>query len=291
MDDIRIGRQGRVVRFLTEDGIRLKGILFRDTGSPGTCIVYVHGMGGGLVSSIPLSLARNMGPKAAIFSFGNRGEGLVSIFSRYTGKGRKSLRIGTNLERFEECVRDIRGAIGALGRYGYRSFVLCGHSTGCQKAAYYQYITSDRRVKGVVLISPVDDYNLNRIRLGRKFHSTKRICTKMIKSGRGGSLAPGELGFSAQRLDSVINTSRAEARIFDYEGRMDEFGSITVPVLAVFGEKEEHATKQVDMHLEILRSRSRSRRFMGAVVGGAGHSFDGYEAELARTVWEWAEEL
>ena len=289
--DLMIGSHSRITSFLTKDGLKLKGILFSHARRPGTCIVYVHGMSGSLLSSIPLSFARHLGRDLAVFSFNNRGSSMVSGFSRYVKGRRKTTTIGTNLERFEDCIYDIKGAVDEAHRLGFRNIVLCGHSTGCQKTAYYQHMTKDRRISALVLIAPCDDYALNMKRLGSSHDFVSKACSTMIAAGQDDDIAPDSSGYSAQRLDSLINLGRVEARLFDYGGPLKEFSSIKAPTLAIFGNEEENAVTPVGECLDILEDRTGSGKFSKMLIRGATHSFEGYEDELVAKVESWIRRL
>ncbi|MHB1830628.1 MAG: alpha/beta fold hydrolase [Candidatus Micrarchaeaceae archaeon] len=287
MEQVKIGRYSSVVKFATDDGIILGGILFKNAIKPRTCMIFVHGMSGSVLSGVSLAIAKSLDNYGALFSFNNRGCGLVSSFSKYARGKKRRFVAGTNLERFEDCIYDIKGAIDAMSKLGYAEFVLIGHSTGCQKAAYYQYAAIDRRIAGIVLVAPCDDYNLNKERLGRSYKKIKETCLGMIKSGRGGDAAPGAFGLSAQRLDSLINERRVEARMFDYDGRLKEFGAIKTPILAIFGSDEENTIEPVGMCLGILESRTSSDRFEKCLIPGANHAFEGKEKALASSIKKW----
>ncbi len=290
MDVTPLGERSSIVRFDALDGITLTGLLSQRSAKSRTCMLFVHGMMGSFTSNVALALVE-YASGIDVFSISTRGMGMISGFSKAGRTGRqKRYRIGTCLERFEECVRDIGGAIDAARMMGYRDVVLCGHSTGCQKVAYYQYRMRDRRVKGIILAAPSDDYNMARERLGRRFATAGKACARMMKVGRGDEIMPDESGFSAQRLDSILNLGRIEARMFNYEGQLREFGAIRVPVLAIFGELED-APKDVGACLEMLGERTASRHFSSAIIEGAGHSFEGTEKELGITASRWAASL
>ncbi len=281
---------GRIVRFKASDGIRLNGMLFGDAHAK-SCIIFVHGMGSSLFTNSSLALSARQPSGFAFFTFNNRGHDQVSSFSRVSGKRKIRLKAGTNFERFEDSVHDIRGAIDAMRRLGFRSFVLCGHSTGCQKITYYKYRTGDRRVRALVLLGAADDYAIFRKELGRDFGRVGRLCRRMMASGKGNAVASDRIGFSAQRLNSVTDLKRAEARIFGYGEPLKEFGSLRIPILAVFGSREEYAFMPVRKYLGILESKTPSMGFEGRIIGGANHSFDGHEAELANCVNSWIERI
>ena len=289
MDAIKLGCMSSVLPFTATDGIKLNGFLSARERRPKACMIFIHGMNGSAFSNIALCLAKFLPRGIALFSFNNRGHGMVSGFSKYVRGKRKRVIGGTSMERFEDCIFDIKGAIDALSRLGYKNFILCGHSTGCQKAAYYQYKTHDGRVKGIVLVAPCDDYNLNITNLGKNYSRIKTACERMIRSGKGNELAPCGSGFSAQRFESVINPKRAEARMFNYDGDLKEFGAIKTPILAVFGDQEENTIKNVEECLILLEDKTSSVKFSSLLVSGANHSFDGKEMELVNNIKRWTE--
>ncbi len=282
------GTCGKAVRFIADDGVRLDGILFRESKASDTCIVYLHGMGGSMISGLTMAIAEAIGNKAALFTFNNRGHDSEASAWKFSGRRRKRVRIGVNFERFEDSVNDISGAIRCLRRMGFERFVLCGHSTGCQKVTYYQYRKRDRAVMGLALLAPCDDYNLNRRSLGKKYAKSLAECRGMMRKRKGDTLLSYARGMSAQRYDSVIDPKRVEARIFDYEGRLAEFSKVKAPILAVFGTEEEFRLMPVKKYLDILRVKSRSVSFSAAEIEGAGHSFEGTEADVAEAVSSFA---
>ncbi|MDE1768883.1 MAG: alpha/beta fold hydrolase, partial [Candidatus Micrarchaeota archaeon] len=246
---------------------------------------------GSFVSSIVGALANALPQGFGLFSFNNRGHDQVSSMSKFIGAKRVRFRAGTSFEKFEDSVYDIGGAIDAMQKLGFRKFILCGHSTGCQKAIYYQYKMHDRRVSGIALLGPADDYNLLKKQLGRRYAVVKGKCKRLISKGKGEVIPDLEIGLCAQRLDSQINLGRVEARLLDYSGPMKEFGAIKVPILAVFGSEEEYRLMHVDKHLDILSRKSRSMHFSKLVIPDANHSFTSNETVLAKNIYAWAAAL
>ncbi len=285
MDTSYLGKRSMVVRFEASDGLGLTGVLSSNERSK-TCIIFIPGMGSGAFANVGLALATAK-PNAAVFLANNRGMGLVSGFPKRTGRTRRRFLAGTQLERFDDSIFDIKGAVNAASRLGYRKIILCGHSTGCQKAAYYLYKRADSRVKGVVLVAPTDDHNLFIKNLGGKASSIAKECLRMVRSGRGNAPAPGGSGLSAQRLDSILNPKRIEGRLFNYEGSLEEFGQIRIPILAIFGSEEENSTRNVAKCLDLLEKSSTSRNFSKKLIRGADHSFHGKEKALSSAINAW----
>ena len=295
----KAGLSGEIVSFQASDGMSLSGFLCRPKGWNGTAVINLHGLRGSFyrgarVAQLARSFVRN---RIAFLSIEQRGSyGLFTINGTRNGK-RKRVIAGGAVEKFEECVFDIGGAIRYLGGIGAKRIYLQGHSTGCQKAVYYMMRKRDRRVKGLVLLAPADDLNiwksdLYEIWKGKRNRFAEVVAFARLKS-RSDPTFPmamkyGRIEFSAGRFASFADLKNVEARIFNYDSpRMKEFGTVRVPILAVFGTREENAVKPVRDYLMMLAANTKSRDFTGALVKGADHGFDGKEAELSSLVAKW----
>lgn len=277
-----------LLRFVTKDGLVLHGLLARTGRRNRAVIINVFGMTGNFYSSerYPELHKRIAGKGIDLLLPENRGMGSVFGFNRSNGT-RKF--IGTAQENFNSCIHDIDAAVTLASRLGYRRIILQGHSTGCQKIAYYQYKRKDRRVAGLVLLSPTDDYNLAREDIGDLFESAVTTASREVRRGNGTEIAPNWISYySYNRFLSYANPANAEARIFNYESNMREFGSIRKPILAVFGGDEENALKPVAEYVRILERRTGSKDFSWRIINGADHGFHGKEGVLADAVSEWA---
>lgn len=281
--------KGRLVDFITKDRLLLNGFLVGPERSK-RCIVYVHGMTGNFYSQkLPFSIADKVSRLGySVFSINTRGHDLISVFREGKGRRKRRLVAGTEIEKFEDSYLDIDAALKKLMEMGFNKFILAGHSTGCQKVTYYQYKKNNRRVIGLLLLAPADDYSVHKMELGRRFNAVIRICKALVKEGKGNDLdrrVPWY--FSPRRFLSVGDLKRVEARIFYYDGRMREFSKIRTPICAVFGSKEEYAYKPVREYLEILREKNRSESFVAAQINGATHSLRGYEDVVSNFVLGW----
>ena len=178
--------EGRLVTFLAGDGLVLHGFL-AEKGRPGRCIVYVHGMSGNFYHSVLAKVLARKASKAgySTFMMNTRGHDWMARGSAFSGRKIKRVTIGTAVERFEDCVRDIDGALRFLKKRGYSEFVLAGHSTGCQKILYYQYKRKARGVKALIHLAPEDDYNLNKRDLKKRWDRLVRKSRALSRSGKG----------------------------------------------------------------------------------------------------------
>jgi hypothetical protein len=157
------------------------------------------------------------------------------------------------------------------------------------------YKTNDKRVSAVVLLAPADDYNTAKKILGKKWKVAANFAKRMLKK-KSDELIPRDLVkhqfFSVQRFLSKHDLSGVEARIFNYEsGNFREFRSMALPVMAVFGSKEEYKTKPVRIYLKQLAKVTRSKKFAAIEIKGANHAFKNHEAETAREVVKWLNKM
>lgn len=282
---------GRLVRFETPDGFLLNGFVFPKKGSK-KVVLHVPGMMSNFYDDRMFpDIARELNKAGWSFlPFNNRGHDTISDIPHVSGKWKPG---GTAFEKFEGCLKDIKAAVDFAWRSGYRKIVLCGHSTGCQKITYYQSKTGDRRVKGLILLGPVDDYNSIQKEFGKKVF---RKLIRMSKKSRSNKiLLPKSLTksywFSPRRFLSAHDLSNPEARIFNYESEMKIFRKVKLPILAVFGSRDEFRVKPVEENFRIMRRNTESKSLECVSIEGANHSFIGKSRELAKNVADWVKKV
>ena len=239
-------------------------------------LAVVHGMGSNFYRSALkkafLEAAPAMG--MGVLSFNNRGA-----------------ERGTENEGFRTCLSDLDAAAEFARRRGHRRLVFAGHSTGCQKIAYWQAQRRNPAVAGLVLLAPADDWAVTRRDLGKGFERKVAWAKRQVAAGKGDALVAGLYErFTAARFLSLADARRTEANVFRYEGALTQFRRVTCPVLAVLGEDEEFAAIPPAEMLAILRRKTRSSDFDDWLIPGADHGFHGGEAELALAVCQWARE-
>ena len=283
--------KGELFRFYAGDGVVLHGFLCKPKKPSKVCILNVHGLGGSFYGNSYTKVMANTASSSGVNFFAISLRGSYDTFGlrKVRGKSTKMVRAGGNLEKFEDCLYDIEGAIKFLREMGMKRIFLEGHSTGCQKVTYYQYRRRDRNVKGLILLAPAEDLPIYMKDLKRRF--TSAVKEARITSRKGPyEMMPqkyGLGGLSARRFLSLTDTRYVESRLFHYDSdRLKEFHSIKVPILAVFGSKDPYTEKPVREHMSIL-SRNASSDFASLIIEGADHGFSGKERQLARGVLEW----
>ncbi len=271
------------IKFNASDKMKLDGILLGSDKK--TCLIYVHGMNGNFYkSSIPFELSKQN--NFSIFSINTRGHDLLSTIR--TQSGRKGVLAGTGAEVFEDSVKDIKGAVNTMKSLGYKNIFLGGHSTGCQKITHYVYKTKDKRIKGIILFAPADDYSIKRLELGKDFNNFQENIKKLLKNKTNSNNPLQEYGFfTPNRLKSAYTKKGNEAMIYNYDGKLREFSSIKIPIFAIFGSKEEYSDRNVLEYMKILEEKTKSKNFNYKIIKNATHSFDGFGNILLKSVNEW----
>ena len=284
---------GELITYHATDGIELQGFLVKAKKRTRRVVVHIHGLTGSFFrnTTIKRMIPYYLQAGYDFFLINTRGHGTITPMYRVKGKKVKWTEIGTALEKFEDCVKDIKGITNFLKSEGYKKIILQGHSTGCQKATYYMYKTKDRQVSAIILLAPADDYNVAKKQLKKKWKFAVNFAKKMLKK-KSRDLMPAKMiigeRLSAWRFLSTNDLANVEARIFNYEsGKFKEFSSMTLPVMAVFGSKEEYKTKPVRIYLKQLEKATKSRKFLAVEIPGANHAFENHEAETAQAVVEW----
>lgn len=289
-------RQGRFIQFIARDGLRLSGFLSGSNGKK--IVIHVHGLGGNFYRSALSWLLADNYAKAGydFFSVNTRGHDWVANGTKKKGRQWNRTRVGTTYERFESCADDINGAVDCATGLGYKEIILQGHSTGCQKITYYQGKINDRRIKALVLLAPADDLNIAKNRLKSRYGKAIAFVKKMIKERHGNEFLPYWIHRSpitAKRYASFAMKGNTEADLFDYEtGNFRLLKRIKQPILAIFGDKEEHKTKDIKECLLLLKENAiSSKKTDIAIVEGANHGFEDRERALSSFVVHWLNEL
>jgi alpha-beta hydrolase superfamily lysophospholipase len=281
-------------RITTKDGLELQGLLFEPDKKTAKALIHVHAWVGNFYENnfINYIAEAAVAQGFAFLTFNNRGAGFVTDFIKRNRSGFKYVRIGGASEKFEDCVLDISAVLDFLEKRGYKSFVLQGHSTGCQKATYYKFKTKNKKVCGLVELSPADDVAYVKKLLGGKYREALNIAKKMVSSGKSGEPVPAWMAFypslSAKTFLNIADPKSVSAKIFDYIGELKEIKNVECPVLAISGSRDEYQDNP-EGKLEILKNQvaNCSTKFMI----NSDHWFTNYEKQLAKLIGNWLQNL
>ena len=285
------GLKGELVRIETKDKLELQGILYEPETKTDKILIHVHAWVGNFYENLFLDhIAKEAVSKGfAFLSYNNRGAGFVTDFIKKEKNKRGYFRSGGSTAKFEDSVLDISAGIDFVSKRGYNHVVLEGHSLGCQKSVFYQYKTQDKRVKGLVLLAPVDDIAYVKGLLGNKYDVQLKLALKMVQDGQGEKPVPADMAFyplmNARKYLDITDPMTIHGRIMDYSGALTELMQIKVPVLAVFGSKDDY-DKKPKKTLKFLEDKLSWDTIL---IENADHWFFGKEKEIGRAITSWLE--
>lgn len=285
------GLKGELVRIQTKDKLELQGILYEPETKTGKIIVHIHGWTGNFYENLFLDyIAKEAVSNGfAFLSYNNRGAGFVTDFIKKEKNKRGDFRCGGSTAKFEGSVLDISAGIDFVSKRGYKNIILEGHSLGCQKSAFYQYKTQDERVKGLVLLAPVDDIAYVKGILGEKYETNLKTARKLVQDGKGDEPVPDDMAFcpllNARKYLDLADPTTIHGKIMDYSGELKELKQIKVPVLAVFGSKDDYE-KEPEKTLIFLKD---TRDWNTKLIENTDHWFFGKEKEIGIAITSWLE--
>lgn len=273
-----------LVDFFTSDYLWLQGLLLRAKSDYQLAVVYVHGVDSNFYRShLPIFVFDYIKANGvSVFIVNNRGHDPINLLRDNKGN---SILSGGNIERFEDCLLDIGGALDRLSGLGYKKFVLMAHSGGSQKVAYYLNKKTDARIVGAVFIAPPDDYKVFKKALGHKYKNTIKAAKLRIKTSLSDKPSDEFLHFkSARRILSLCEKDNFEARVFNLEQGFHEFGGINKKILIILAGNDEHVE---DPRQLMLKLKEANRSATVKIIKNAKHSFIGYEENVAKEVNKW----
>lgn len=284
---------GELVRITTKDGLELHSLLFEPKIKTDKVLIHVHGWTGNFYENkfIDFIAKEAISKGFAFLTFNNRGAGMVQEFIKRNKSQVKYKKIGGSLEKFEECLLDISAAVNFIASRGYNKIVLEGHSSGCQKIVFYQYKSKDKKIKGLVLLAPVDDVGFTKRHFARKYKKALAIARKLANKNTQ-AMVPQWMAFSpmfsAGVFLTVADPNSLSGRIFDYSGRLAEIRSMHLPVLAIFGSEDDY---QIDPDEKLGVLRKRLKECDTILIKQGTHGFVGCEKELSVSIGKWLENI
>jgi pimeloyl-ACP methyl ester carboxylesterase len=299
---MQISQPCRAVRILTPKKYMLDGLWF-GAARPKTGIIFVHGLGGNAFSHHGyLENLANL--HTAVLYFSNRGHDTVAGVKRLKRSARKGYvyeSAGVAHEIFTDCADDLQGAVDLLRKRGAKRIYLVGHSTGCQKIAWYlsrpgkQSRIANRtggRIKGAVLLCPISDYASATHEDERKRRKAEIAARKLVRRGKPHDLLPANLWrgpIDAQRFLSLY-TPDSKEEIFTYAQpkRIPRaLHKLKIPLLVIFAGDDEYRDRPTEELAAWFCKNLRSRSSSIEIIPGASHSFHGTEPILAKSISRW----
>ena len=289
--------KGELSRVITSDGLELQGFYAVPEGGPSkTTLLHVHGLSGNFYENrfVDHVAGAALAAGANFLTVNTRGHEYISDFICERPGGPGSVQIGGAFELLEDCLEDIRAWADFAKTRGAERIILQGHSHGAIKATYFLSQADDRAIAGLVLLSPSDDFGLQRYRMGRRFDEILGIAKKMVDEGKGAEFLPGDYFHYHISAATYYDTFRPSSRMKMFNismtdtHRFHELEAVTVPVLIVVGSVDEAFVGRPDEFLVDVRRRlKRTKNVTGHVLEGAPHNYTGFETDLGRHLEDW----
>lgn len=293
--------RGELVRVFTKDGLELHGLFCqpRIAKENRIAVLHIHGFTGNFYQERFIDHIADglIGMGCALLTVNTRGHDYLSYFIRKTDSGLTFVQIGGAYEILEQCIYDIRAWIDFLEARGYFTVILEGESLGTLKVVLYQHRTHDKRVQGLVLISPLDGIGLQKTALGNRYDEAINVAKQMIEQKKPNGLMPmvycplWQFPISAKTYISAFDpaTKNGIFNFHDSSARFEELSTIKCPILATYGTvREAIVDNRVEEALSIFKKRAEStKRCDTALIQGAPHNYLGHEKELSTTIRNW----
>ncbi|MDP1722011.1 MAG: alpha/beta fold hydrolase [Candidatus Gottesmanbacteria bacterium] len=266
----------------------------------GKAILWIHGLTSTFYNNVKLfELIADACEKEGIgfAAFNNRGHDIVTGIKKIDPREpNEYTRVngGAGYERFEDCVYDIDAGISFLVKQGYSEIILVGHSTGANKVCYYAGTKRDKRVAGVLLLSPVSDRlepSLDKEVIEKQLEEMK----KKVIDGQGDVLMSSIHVFpvTSNRFISIFEPHSTED-VFDYgdaSPKLACFSAIKQPLLVIIGSNDEYLDRPVKNVLDVFARHARSLRYKSVIIRDALHSYSGKEKAVVHTIFRWVREI
>ena len=280
----------KFLRLNTVDNLLLQGLLYSPEEKTEKVLLHIHGMGGNFYENIFVdSMAEGLTKAGyAFMSINTRGHDIVSFFP-VVGSKEDYKRVGNAYEKFEECLIDIKPAIDYLAE-NFREIILCGHSLGSAKVAFYIAKTKDSRVQKLILMSPPDMVSL--------FDDETR--SGLLSEAQGLiSENKGDQFLSKMIWDWYPLSAKTYIDLSEKDNPVDIFNlydkekpsllsEINIPVFAFMGETDDAVNIPQEEALEIIKNKAKNAPIFDIkIIEGTGHSYFNKGKEMTVEIIKW----
>ncbi len=254
-----------------DDGVQLEG-LFWDAPSRDAGFILIHGFGSRFYAQVVGRVAEGLASRGYPAVSGNtRGHDYGAFVVQPDGTTRLG---GSAWEDPSEGPLDVAGWVAWMERrVAPRQTIVIGHSLGAWKVAMYQAQRRDRRVGGLVLMSPP----LVGAPRGTR-SEVHELAQRMVAEGRGDELMPAANSRMGRLSARTVAARAAGAWPADLPSMLP---TAAVPILVTYGDKESESSARLAAlsHLQPAVT--------GHLIAGGDHNYSGRWEDLASRVVAW----
>jgi Lysophospholipase len=277
----------------TQDDIVNAGAIFtppKNSAKP-IAVIWIHGWGVNFYYPTYVGIGRRLAERGYSAITGNTR--MHDLGNVEAWRGEKRIRGGGYWGVAGEEVRDLAAWIDFAADRGFKKVVLVGHSAGWAAVRRYQAERQDPRVAGIVLASGA-------VRVETRSPDPDQLAqaTRLMAEGSGDALIrdPKRSFPSYISAATFMDIANGPAEFRDFFGIQTSNAPVTrvrCPLLAFFGTSGDVGT-EADLDLlksSIQRQPSGPSRVTTVMIRSADHMYTGEEAQVARTIAEWADTL
>lgn len=271
----------------TEDGLRLPMVHFNSNGSKDICVIFIHGMCQTIIDNyFAIECGKILSTNNIGFIYEhNRGYSIENDIYMVDGSYQ---RYGCMYEIFEESIYDIDLSIKKAFELGYKRIILMGHSYGCNKVIYYNYMKNPN-IEGLILASAPDMIGIH-FNIQKDHKELLREAKENIDSGNYKKILSNIIeDYMYMSSDTYYNwyhekTNLDNLPVMGYSNNWKQFEIIDKPILTFSGSKEADNY----LHLDMLKEKAKNcKDFNGKIIDDTDHFYHNKENEIANLILNW----
>lgn len=282
------------ISFMTEDNVKLDGLLYEPASLTKEIVIAVHGMSSNCFKKRDDILAEEMlKNNISYFCFNNRGHDLAVFLDKYIDGKKTKIISGTSYEDVLDSYYDITGAIKVMLDNGYEKIHLQGHSLGSTKIVYtYNRLKNENsfellsKISSIILLSLVDVPTFQKLYVGDEFNNVLEYANKLESENKLTDLISQDIFGSFLSCKTFLRLSKYNqeidfAKYGDNSYNFDKLNNISVPLFICWGNVKEMIAQPIDELVNLIKNKINNENLDVGYIDGADHSYEGKELILA----------
>lgn len=285
-----------VIRFVTDDGLWLGGLLYTPKEKTDYAIISVHGAQSACIrirEKIFGTIATSNG--FAYFAFNNRSTAILERFNKTSKEGKvERVLYGSANDVLEESISDIRSSIKTILDMGYKKIILLAHCVGCTKVI--NYLNNEKKtdfINGICLISPSDCINYQKNRLKEKYDERLEYAKNNIntKSLVFMDTEDWVLEITTKTYYDYFN-EKSINQLMNYkkDSLLKQWKNLPQNIFICFCGNNEVVGDNVEKILSKMKEHFKDKRTKLVLYRESNHSYFGYEEKVMKDIIDFVKE-